>query len=188
MLLIKPSTKPTSNFSPKRNPTQRDENLVTKLRSKHKIQPELSNSFLCCIFLAVHFPSRYLLHLSAFYLTTSLTLPARRAVTAWLSQEQQTFQSHLSSSYFLLSVLDLRQPSRYLTSSFMQKFKPLDSLKLSRTAKNIVLPCLQLLPTRFTNSFPLPWIYFHQLILYRRAVKNSSFLCNNQYNFKTLDT
>ena len=134
MLLIKPSTKPTSNFSPKRNPPQRNQNLVTKLSSKHKIQPEFPNSFLCCIFLAAHFQSHYLLHLSAFYLTTSLTLPARWAVTAWLSQEQQTFQTHPSSSYFLLSFLDLRQSSRYLTSSFMQKFKPLDSLKVSRNA------------------------------------------------------
>jgi hypothetical protein len=154
---------------PKTQSYQHDENLIRNLHSKHKIQPELSNSFLCCIFLAVHFPSRYLLHLSAFYLTISLTLPARRTVTAWLSREQQTFQTHSSSSYFLLSFLDLRQPSRYLTSSFMQKFKPLDSLKLSRTAKNIVLPYLQLLPAHFTNSFPLPWTYFHQLILYRRT-------------------
>lgn len=129
MLLIQPSTKSTSKFSPKRNPPQRDQNLVIKLPSKHKIQPEFSNYFLRCIFLAVHVTSRYLLHLSAFYLATSLTSPARPAVTAWLPKEQQTFQTHPFPSYFLLSFLDLRQSSRYLTSSFLQKFKPLDSLK-----------------------------------------------------------
>jgi len=147
MLLIKPSTKSTTNFSPKRNPPQRHQNLVTKLPSKHKIQPQHSTSFLCCMFLTVQFPARYLLHLA-----TSLTLPARRAVNAWLPQEQQTFQTHPSPSYFLLSFLDLHQSSRYLTSSFTQKFKPLDSLELSRTAKNIVLPYLQLLPTHFAYS------------------------------------
>ena len=62
------------------------------------------------------------------------------------------FPTHSFSSYFLLSFLDLHQSSRYLTSSFMQKFKPLDSLKLSRTAKSIVLPYLQLLPTHFAYS------------------------------------
>jgi hypothetical protein len=128
-------------------PPRRDHNLVKKLLSKHKIHIEFSSCFLCCIFLAVHFPLRYL-HLPAFYLAISLTLPEQRAVT----QEQQTFQTHPFPSYFLLHFLDLRQSSRCLTSSFMQKFKPLDRLKLSRIAENMVLLYLLLLPTQFAYS------------------------------------
>jgi hypothetical protein len=150
MLLIQPSTKSTSNFSPNRNQRKRDQNLVTKLRSKHKIQPELPTSFLCCIFLTFQFPTRYLLHLSAFYLATSLSLPATKNHS--LATSRAKFQTHPFPSYFLLSFLDLHQSSRYLTSSFIQKFKPLDSLKLSGIAKNIVLPYRKLLPTHFAYS------------------------------------
>ena len=153
MLLINPSTKSTSNLTPKRNPPQRDQNLVTMLPTNNKIQPEFSTSLLCCIFLAVHFPSLYLLYFPAFYLATSLTLLERRAVTVWLPLKQQNFQTHPSPSYFLLFFfLDLRQSSRCLTTSFIQKFKPLDSPKLLKTAKNIAPQYLQLLPTHFAYS------------------------------------
>jgi hypothetical protein len=160
MLLIKPSTKSTSKFSPKRNSPQRNQNLVTNLPSKHKIRPEFLTSFLCSIFLADHFPSSPLsvfpCHQSNFTSTTS----SHCLATSRAANFSDSSFSRVFSSLFL----DLHQSSRYFTSSFMQKFKPLDSLKLSRTAKNIVLPYPQLLPTQFTYSYFHCWTYFHQLV------------------------
>jgi len=77
------------NFFAKMQPSKRDQNFVSMLPFKHKMQPKCSVPFLCCMLPTVHltFFNSQLLFL---YFTANLSL-AGQADTAWEPSEQQTF-------------------------------------------------------------------------------------------------
>ena len=82
-LLMQPSTRLCSKFTPARNPLDVNKIAPKCWPTKCKIQRKPSASFFCCILPTAHLPLPFLLYFPTFYLDSRLFLPEGRAGTSW---------------------------------------------------------------------------------------------------------